>query len=77
MYWQRRKDGRIYIFTQEAGKLRALPRAESRHLDGQEDAVVDHFVASIRPRATVERPIMNQRLNDLVAQLLAHHANAK
>ena len=77
MYWQRRKDGRIYIFAQKDGKPQALPRSESRHLDGQEDAVINNFVNSLRPKTTAERPIMNQRLDDLVAQFLAHHRKRK
>ena len=72
MYWQKHKSGRIHIYKWENGKVRQLPRDISRHLDGMDDSVVNNFVDSLRPRKTVERPIMHHKLDDLVQQFLAY-----
>lgn len=72
MYWQRRPTGQIYIYRYIDGKVKSLSRKESKHLDGQEDAVVEHFVQSLRPKKTVERPLINQRLDDLVGRFLMY-----
>jgi len=68
MFWQRRPDGRVYIYARADGRTRTLPRAQSKHLDSQPDEVVRVFVDSIRPRLAQERPVSDEGLTDLVAR---------
>ena len=52
-YWLRTNDGRVRIFKSVNNKITSYPRAMSRHLDSQEDAVIDRYVASLEPKAPV------------------------
>lgn len=69
MYWGRRADGRIYIYKYDAttGKTNALPRTESRHLDGQPDDVIDIYIGSLQT-TTKHRPKTDTKLTELVAR---------
>ena len=64
MFWQKRKDGRVYVFEMVGGKQRAIPRARIKHLDGQPDFVIQNYVDSMSPRVA---PVL---LSDSLTALL-------
>lgn len=43
-HWQRRKSGLVYVYTFRDGKQVALPRDQTRHLDGEPDTNIQYWV---------------------------------
>ena len=72
MFWQRRRDGRIYVYDRQNGKTVSISRDKIRHLDGRDDASVEVFVNSMRAKPHKPKPQNNKTLSDLVEKYRAY-----
>ena len=80
-YWQRRSNGRIFVYVFKDGKPNALPRKQVMQLDGEPDCNVDHWVNNysriIEKRPDKTPPPTDAQLNKYVADYLAYLASRK
>lgn len=46
MFWKRQRDGRVKVFYYDpvTKQQKSLPRSETRHLDHEQDDVIDEWV---------------------------------
>lgn len=65
-FWQRRKNGYVYVYRSINGKQTPLPRKQIKHLDHQPDDVIEHFVQSLeipKPKP-ISHDLLSKRLDE-------------
>ena len=54
-YWNRKKNGHVFVYFSDNGKQHVLPRAETAHLDNQPDHNIEFWVSEWERRQGIVR----------------------
>ena len=44
-WWQRQRGSQVFVFYRKDGRIRALPRSQTRHLDSLNDTAIEFWLA--------------------------------
>lgn len=73
-YWQRKgKSKGVYVYTYSEGKHKPLARTLTKHLDGEPDHNIEHWVNNYeltheKPRRDLRETLADKKLSELVEQ---------